>query len=105
MTERDVIKAVESRSVHVVGAADGDILGIGALCAGDKLVGDDNVAVVFINLHLTHSDLDRVGVGFDFVIGIKAPDVRRLDEGQHVDRRCSVFVRQLKALGSAVVNR
>lgn len=82
--QRHVVEIRKDAGVHIVGAADGDLLRLGAQRPSDELVGDKHIPRGGINLHLGDGGGHRVGVGGNFGIGEVPPHMGGLDEGQHV---------------------
>ena len=94
VSERDVVEARERRGVHVVRAADGDVLGLRARGARHELMRYQDGAPRGVGLHRADRDAHRVRIGISLLVGEKAPDVRGLEKRQHEEVDGAVRVGQ-----------
>lgn len=100
-----IVKGCEHRRVHVIRAAHRQLLRFAPERAGDELVGHKQVPHARIGLHGADHGAERVGIGFDCLIGEKAADVCGLDKGKEIEIHPTELVAQGKGRDRAGVDR
>ena len=105
MAERDIVKAVKHGGVHVVGAADRNVLRVRAHAAGDELMRYKYIAHRRHHAHMLHGASQRVGIAFHRCIRIKAANVHRLDERKKEKVYLAESIRERHRFDMSVINR
>ena len=92
MAQRHIVEVLKHGGVHVVAAAHRQLFGLAGGRAGDKLVGQQHVALRGVHRHAFQRHADGVGIAFDGLVRRKAPDMGGLKEGQQPEMHRPVFV-------------
>ena len=103
--QRHIVKSFKDGCIHIIAAAHGDLLGLAAGGAGDKLVGHKHIAAIVTDGHMCNGAAERISIGDDFLIGIKAANMAGLDEGQQVDVHVAMGITKGNGRNGAVVDR
>ena len=105
MAERDIVKAVKHGGVHIVGAADRNVLRVRADASGHKLMRHEHIACRRINVHMLHGAAERVSIALDRFLRVETADVHRLDERKKEKVYLAESIRERHRFDMSVINR
>ncbi len=105
VAEGDVIKIVEHADIHIIRAADRQLLGVAARRARDELMRDQHIAARRVHIRRAEHRRHRVRIAFDFLVREKAAHLHRLEERQQINVYRAVLVRERQRRQRAVIDR
>ena len=105
MAEGHIVDPVKGGGVHVVRAADRNVLRLGPRRTRDELMGDEDISLCRVHVHLFNGRAHGVCIRGDLAVREAAAHMRGLDKGQHVNVHGAVCIRQADRFDPAVVHR